>query len=430
MDKKGFEGENSFRNMFHRKKKDKSYLLTALKQLTIATEEQVSVIKSLTDQNKIYQDWHQVQETLLSKAAELQKLKDQNETLQENLVTTLERLEKAKEEIFAKEEREQHFEEANNKLSEDLKLSARNLAETQTQLALYQERFKYADEENKALKTTSEKYKVELEAIKSEFVDEHMKSKLLEQEVVYHTEMMEFNNKARLEMTRQLEDMRETMRKERIGAISTELSIDAENECLKFDVHSLSKEIKKLSEQLTTIQHEKVLMMSYYTRQLNERATVSHQDNELRAARAITINTTDGCLSLGSTKMAEEMHPDVPENITLKNKLMDLENKLFRREQLIEELVANIKDKDPDFNIQNDPNLKIYLDASSSQISLEAGGVQCNNSSNQTLHRARNHHTKNNSASRRLADKELCNTSKEIKRHKSYINNHQLLIVK
>jgi hypothetical protein len=49
---------------------------------------------------------------------------------------------------------------------------------------------------------------------------------------------------------------------------------------------------------------------------------------------------------------------------------MDLENKLFRREQLIEELVANIKDKDPDFNIQNDPNLKIYLDASSSQSSL------------------------------------------------------------
>jgi hypothetical protein len=33
-------------------------------------------------------------------------------------------------------------------------------------------------------------------------------------------------------------------------------------------------------------------IQSYYTRQLNERATVSHQDNELRAARAITINTT------------------------------------------------------------------------------------------------------------------------------------------
>jgi hypothetical protein len=60
---------------------------------------------------------------------------------------------------------------------------------------------------------------------------------------VHFSEMMEFNNKARLEMTRQLEDMRETMRKERIGAISTELSIDAENECLKFDVHSLSSNV-------------------------------------------------------------------------------------------------------------------------------------------------------------------------------------------
>jgi hypothetical protein len=59
--------------------------------------------------------------------------------------------------------------------------------------SLILERFKYADEENKALKTTSEKYKVELEAIKSEFVDEHMKSKLLEQEVVYHTGRYLFN---------------------------------------------------------------------------------------------------------------------------------------------------------------------------------------------------------------------------------------------
>ncbi|XP_060604876.1 transcription intermediary factor 1-alpha-like, partial [Ruditapes philippinarum] len=34
--------------------------------------------------------------------------------------------------------------------------------------------------------------------------------------------------------------------------------------------------------------------------------------------------------------------------------LMEVENKLYRREQLIEELVGSIKDKDPDFNIQND----------------------------------------------------------------------------
>ena len=57
---------------------------------------------------------------------------------------------------------------------------------------------------------------------------------------VFSTEMVEFGDEARAELGRQVEDLRETLRKERIGAITTELSIDAENECLKFDVNSLT----------------------------------------------------------------------------------------------------------------------------------------------------------------------------------------------
>ena len=51
------------------------FLLDSLKQLSIATEEQVAIIKSLTEQNKLQQDWRQIQETLLNKTAELQHFK-------------------------------------------------------------------------------------------------------------------------------------------------------------------------------------------------------------------------------------------------------------------------------------------------------------------------------------------------------------------
>ena len=48
---------------------------------------------------------------------------------------------------------------------------------------------------------------------------------------------------------------------------------------------------------------------------------------------------------------------------------MNAENKLFRREQLIDEMIAYIKEKDPDFNIQDKPSFQVYLDEDVSQRS-------------------------------------------------------------
>ncbi|XP_045172654.2 paramyosin-like isoform X1 [Mercenaria mercenaria] len=366
MEDRDRNGWGSFLKMFRRKKKTKAHLLHSLKQLSLTTEEQISVIQALTEQNKQYQDVRQMQETILNMTPELQKLKDQNAVLQEKLETTMRQLMKTEQNLELREEKEDWLVEINDKLSRDLRKLERNVGELQTHAAVYQERLRHIDEQNKTLRASSEKFKDELEATKSKYDEVNLKSKLLEQEFAYNTEIIEFGNKARAELEHQLEDLRETLSEERTRACKVELSLDAENECLKFEVISLSKKLHKMTDQVNNLQKDKLLIMSYYTKQLSENSPASKPWVACPANQgpkhALTVDTTDGRLILNNGQVADEIHPDALENITQKNKLMNLENKLFRKEQLIDELLTVIKEHDPEFNIQDHPSLKIYLD--------------------------------------------------------------------
>ncbi|XP_053375078.1 putative surface cell antigen sca1 isoform X2 [Mercenaria mercenaria] len=313
MEDRDRNGWGSFLKMFRRKKKTKAHLLHSLKQLSLTTEEQISVIQALTEQNKQYQDVRQMQETILNMTPELQKLKDQNAVLQEKLETTMRQLMKTEQNLELREEKEDWLVEINDKLSRDLRKLERNVGELQTHAAVYQERLRHIDEQNKTLRASSEKFKDELEATKSKYDEVNLKSKLLEQEFAYNTE-----------------------------------------------------KLHKMTDQVNNLQKDKLLIMSYYTKQLSENSPASKPWVACPANQgpkhALTVDTTDGRLILNNGQVADEIHPDALENITQKNKLMNLENKLFRKEQLIDELLTVIKEHDPEFNIQDHPSLKIYLD--------------------------------------------------------------------
>ncbi|KAH3884339.1 hypothetical protein DPMN_008317 [Dreissena polymorpha] len=139
----------------------------------------------------------------------------------------------------------------------------------------------------------------------------------------------------RCDMDIQLVAMQHLVREMRAQAHKAQQQLEIEIECLKFNVLSLTRTVKKKIREIDQLNRDKLLIVSYYTKRFGKVNNVDPQDEQ------------------------DVMSNEEKDRLVIK--VLRLESALYRRRLLIDQLVILLQTFDPNFELDTNPYYRCYL---------------------------------------------------------------------
>ncbi|KAH3884337.1 hypothetical protein DPMN_008315 [Dreissena polymorpha] len=145
----------------------------------------------------------------------------------------------------------------------------------------------------------------------------------------------------RCDMDIQLVAMQHLVREMRAQAHKAQQQLEIEIECLKFNVLSLTRTVKKKIREIDQLNRDKLLIVSYYTKRFGKVNNVDPQDEQ--------------------DVMSNEEHDKLVIKVQKRISVLRLESALYRRRLLIDQLVILLQTFDPNFELDTNPYYRCYL---------------------------------------------------------------------
>ncbi|XP_052219723.1 uncharacterized protein LOC127837029 isoform X2 [Dreissena polymorpha] len=227
-----------------------------------------------------------------------------------------------------------HLSERRRELEAALSKTHGELADTRERLEGLDRRLLEANMFLVNMKTTQE-------TLTSTLVEQEEMIKGLQADVVGLTDELADERSRRCDMDIQLVAMQHLVREMRAQAHKAQQQLEIEIECLKFNVLSLTRTVKKKIREIDQLNRDKLLIVSYYTKRFGKVNNVDPQDEQ--------------------DVMSNEEHDKLVIKVQKRISVLRLESALYRRRLLIDQLVILLQTFDPNFELDTNPYYRCYL---------------------------------------------------------------------